>query len=153
MQRQFQYGQSERIPIIQAVKQWAIKGQQFPDRSTTIFGAPGAGSVWYERSIHLKKRPIAQGIISSRFYQKAVRDSIWQLTYGQKAVLTAGNDPWKHVRPHARRDWAEMSDNTSFFNPLTYFYNPTVDYNALQPSALFLLFVSYKTTAILALLA
>lgn len=52
-------GSQTEIPIIQAVKQWAIKGQQFPDRSTSIFGAPGAGSVWYEGSIHLKKRPVA----------------------------------------------------------------------------------------------
>jgi len=55
------------IPIIQADKQWAIKCQQFPDRSTSIFGAPGAGMVSGMRD-PFTKRPVAQGIISSRFY-------------------------------------------------------------------------------------
>lgn len=115
-------------PTAQTVPVWAVR-QKSPSfkqsnsellkSSSFLTGALlslGTGGwkrlVW--RSFHQKNRPVAQGIISSRFYQEAARDSIWQLTCGQKAVLTAGNDPWKHVRPHAWRDRAEMSDNTSF---------------------------------------
>ncbi len=87
-------GNQAEVPIIHPGKLWAIKGHQFADRSISIFGAPGAGNVLrYKGSLHQKKRPVTQGIKSSRFYQKAVGDSIWQLTYGQKAVLTTGNDP------------------------------------------------------------
>jgi len=69
-------GQIE-IPIIQADKQWAIKCQQFPDRSTSIFGAPGAVSIWYEGSIHQKASSPRDYIIhSTRKQHKIQFDSL-----------------------------------------------------------------------------